>query len=116
MTTIHEIFERAKAGHVYVTDSQKYGLPEDWRTELHGDCDSFALWCREQIIAAGMEPPLLALCYTTPGDVSTGHLVCMTTAGEVLDNRQTRVCHMRDLRYQWISGGQFADGQWRSIS
>jgi predicted transglutaminase-like cysteine proteinase len=40
----------------------------------------------------------------------------MAHDGRVLDNRQTRVCHMRDLPYTWISAGPFEDGTWRELS
>jgi len=113
MSVYDDVMERARQGHTYVTDQQRWGVPEDWRAELTGDCDSFALWCREQLIAAGEHAPLLAVC-NVPGQGL--HLVCMTRDGRVLDNRQTRVCHMRDLPYEWISAGPFEDGTWRELS
>ena len=113
MSIYDDVMDRALQGHHYVTDQQRWGVPEDWRAELVGDCDSFALWCRERLIEAGEPAPLLAVCRVTGQGL---HLVCMTSDGRVLDNRQTRVCHMRDLPYTWISAGPFEDGTWRELS
>ena len=113
MSILDDVMEQAKQGHKYVKDPAKYGVSEHWKAELVGDCDSFALWCRERLIEAGQPAPLLAFCRVPGGG---GHLVCMTAEGLVLDNRQVRVCHMRDLDYQWISAGPFPDGSWREFA
>ncbi len=108
---LQQVLDRAHAGHVYVTDEEKHGVFEDWRPELVGDCDSFALWCRDQLRAAGVPDASLVFCKTEDGG---GHLVCTTPAGWVLDNRHRWLMRRDDLQYTWISY-KAADGNWYRI-
>ena len=109
---LQAVLDRAHAGHVYVTDREKHGVPEDWRPELVGDCDSFALWCRDRLREAGITDATLVFCGV---DKPTGdHLVCTTPDGWVLDNRHRWLMRRDDLPYTWISY-KAADGHWYRI-
>lgn len=107
---LQQVLDRAHRGHIYVTDMQKHGVPEDWRAELVGDCDSFAMWCRDELRLLGIDTTLAFCGVDSPrGD----HLVCATLDGWVLDNRYKWVMRRDDLNYTWISLLQ--DGQWLKI-
>lgn len=111
LNQLQEVLDLAHAGHVYVTDQQKYGVPEHWRPGLIGDCEDFALWCRAQLAAKGIASNLV-YCLTETGEE---HLVCSTDDGWVLDNRYRWVMRRDDLDYQWESIGQ-SDGSWHHVS
>ncbi len=107
---LQSVLDQAHAGHVYVTDQDKHGIPEDWRPELIGDCDSFALWCRNRLREQGVEADLV-FCRTETG---AAHLVC-SVGGWVLDNRHRWVMRRDDLEYEWLSLGTPA-GTWLKIT
>jgi predicted transglutaminase-like cysteine proteinase len=111
LTMLQQVLDQAHAGHTYVTDQVRHGLPEHWAPELVGDCDSFALWCRDQLKSHGIETSLV-YCRTETGE---GHLVCSTADGWVLDNRHAWVTRRDALPYTWISLGH-PDGQWLTIT
>jgi len=109
--TLQDVLDRAHRGHGYITDEDKHGVPEDWRIELAGDCDSFAMWCRQELRLLGIESTLVFCGVNNPlGD----HLVCATMDGWVLDNRHKWVTSRDDLNYYWIS--LLKDGEWHSTN
>lgn len=107
--TLQSVLNDAHEGHTYVTDLDKHGVLEDWRPELEGDCDSFALWCRDRIKGLGVEADLI-FCRTETGG---GHLV-LHIDGWIIDNRHGWVMSKDDLPYTWISLGR-PDGTWLAI-
>lgn len=106
---LQEVLDLAHQGHRYVTDMAKHGMPEHWCAELVGDCDSFALWCRAELLVKGVSSDLV-LCRTETGE---GHLVC-SVDGYILDNRHKWVTSRDDLPYTWIAVGK-PDGSWFAI-
>jgi predicted transglutaminase-like cysteine proteinase len=106
---LEEVFQEAKAGHTYLSDLEKHGISEHWAAELEGDCDSFALWCRDKLKEHGIDSDLV-YCKTEKGD---GHLV-LSVKGWVLDSRHKWVMRRDDLDYTWISIGK-PGGSWREI-
>lgn len=109
---LQTVFHEAKAAHHYVSDLEKYGVPEDWRPELVGDCDSFALWCRDEITRRYGFSSDLVLCLT---EAAEGHLV-LHLGGFVLDNRWDTLQTVHSLpRYRWLAIG-LPDGTWRRIT
>ena len=106
---LQSVLDKAHRRHEYVRDSEQFKLPEYWNKSLTGDCEDFALWCRSELAAKGIESDLV-LCVTETGG---GHLVC-SVGGWILDNRHTFVTRRDDLPYQWISIGA-PDGTWRVI-
>lgn len=109
---LDEVLERGRSQHIYISDNQQYGKAEDWRAELIGDCDGFALWCREELRQHGIDA-LLAFVRVPQGAGTVGHLVCMTPDGHVLDNRHPRVASWQNPEYEWVSAGPFPGGVWR---
>ncbi len=107
---LQAVLDAAHRGHRYVTDLEQYQRPEHWQIGLVGDCEDFALWCRQELAALGIASDLV-LCRTETGD---GHLVC-SVGGHILDNRHKWVMPRQDLPYEWISLGQ-PDGTWRAIT
>lgn len=105
---LQAVLDRAHAGHRYIRDSEQYGLPEFWTASLVGDCEDFALWCRDQLAAEDIQADLV-LCLTETGE---GHLVC-SVDGWVLDNRHRWLQRRDDLRYSWLALGRA--GVWRQI-
>ena len=109
LSALQAVLDRAHAGHTYVLDRVQYQRPEHWQAGLVGDCEDFALWCRQELELLGIASDLV-LCLTETGE---GHLVC-SVDGWVLDNRHKFVMRRDDLQYQWISLGR-PDGTWRAI-
>ena len=109
LSKLQAVLDAAHRGHRYVTDQAQYQRPEHWDTGLLGDCEDFALWCRQQLAAQGIAADLV-LCRTETG---AGHLVC-SVAGYILDNRRTWVTSRDDLPYVWLTLGT-PDGTWHQI-
>lgn len=107
--TLQSVLDTAHAGHRYVPDRLQYQRPEHWTTGLVGDCEDFALWCRQELDAIGIDSDLV-YCLTETGE---GHLVCAVD-GWVLDNRYRWVMRRDDLAYTWLSLGK-PDGTWLEI-
>lgn len=110
LTQLQAVLDAAHRGHVYITDQVLHGVLEHWAVELVGDCDSFALWCRQALAQRGIAADLI-LCRTETGE---GHLVC-SVDGWILDNRHTWVMRRDDLPYTWLSAGG-PDGRWHLIA
>jgi len=110
LSTLQAVLDLAHRGHRYVTDRELHGVAEHWDVALVGDCDSFALWCRQELQQRGIASDLI-LCLTEAG---AGHLVC-SVQGHILDNRHKFVVRRDDLPYRWVSLGQ-PDGTWREIT
>ena len=106
---LQDVLDKAHQGHEYISDQEKHGVPEDWRAELVGDCDSFSLWCRERLKEQGIESDLV-YCKTETGE---GHLVC-SVEGWILDNRHPWLMRRDDLDYKWLRIGK-PDGTWYEI-
>lgn len=109
LNRLQEVLDLAHVGHRYVRDSAQYQRPEHWQLGLTGDCEDFALWCRQELSARGIAADLV-LCVIETGE---GHLVC-SVDGWILDNRHRFVMRRDDLPYQWFSLGR-PDGTWRAI-
>lgn len=107
--TLQAVLDAAHRSHEYHPDIERHGVPEHWAPGLVGDCEDFALWCRQQLAARGIASELVH-CLTETGD---GHLVC-SVAGWVLDNRHTWLMRRDDLPYTWLSLGT-PDGRWLQI-
>ena len=109
LEVLQEVLDKAHNGHVYVRDIDKHGKLEDWRIELVGDCDSFALWCRDELKKHDIESDLV-YCLTETGE---GHLVC-SVDGYILDNRYVWVMAQQEMPYTWLKLGK-PDGSWHII-
>lgn len=106
---VRKVHSRALHGHRYVDDIKQYGEVEYWEISLVGDCEDFALWCRQELKKEGIDSDLI-LCLTEDGG---GHLVC-SVEGWILDNRRLQVVKRDSLKYTWISLGK-PDGTWYKI-
>jgi predicted transglutaminase-like cysteine proteinase len=107
---LQAVLDEAHAQHSYVIDDDQYRRPEYWEAGLVGDCEDFALWCRERLAAQGVESDLV-YCKLENGK---NHLV-LSVDGWILDNRHVWVIRRDDLRYDWISLGK-PDGTWLMIT
>jgi len=96
---LDEVFEQAKARHVYTKDKAQYNKLDHWRPKLKGDCEDFALWCDSELIKRGIDDGEYVLCYTETNEC---HLV-LSVKGYILDNRQRFVMNNADLNYKWVS-------------
>lgn len=108
--TLQEVLDAAHSQHRYVYDKDRYGLSEYWTTDLVGDCEDFALWCRDQLEAKGILSDLV-FCRTEDGG---GHLV-LHVYGWILDNRHKWVMRQDDLPYEWVKIGK-PDGRWFTVA
>lgn len=106
---LQSILNKAHAGHRYIEDQDQYGVEEYWTIDLRGDCEDFALWCRQELKKIGIESNLI-LCKTENGE---GHLVC-DVEGWILDNRHYHVMPKNRLEYTWLKLGR-PDGRWYEI-
>lgn len=109
LTVLRSVQRDAQRGHRYVSDQDQYGVPEHWAISLKGDCEDYALWCREQLKKHRIASDLV-VCYTETGEA---HLVC-SVDGWILDNRHTAVKRRDDLNYRWVGIGT-PDGTWYLI-
>lgn len=117
LEVVRKVHARVFRIFTYKTDLQKYRVLEHWadvtelkeqldKGELIGDCDDFALACRQLLNEAGI-PNRLVLCVVE----GEGHLVC-EAEGYILDNRQTkvmRVDEMPDYKFIKMSGYKKGD-------
>lgn len=107
----------------YTPDEQAWGSPEYWASPkemaaqadadgmVRGDCDDFAILCRDELAKAGLRSRLV-FCQVETGGY---HLVCEID-GWVLDCRHRIVMPRDDLPYQWVSISGYATGEeWREI-
>ena len=106
---LQAVLDTAHRGHIYVLDRDQHKRPEHWQLSLVGDCEDFALWCRQELKKQGVSSDLV-LCLVETGE---GHLVC-SVEGWVLDNRHRWVQRRDDLPYKWLSIGK-PDGRWFAI-
>ena len=104
--TLQSVLELAHSQHEYRYDIDQYGKIEHWEVGLVGDCEDFALWCRQQLDDYGI-PSDLVYCKTETGE---GHLV-LHVYGWILDNRHRWVMRQDDLPYEWLRIGK-PDGRW----
>lgn len=109
LSELQKVLDAAHRQHEYVYDHDQYKRPEHWEVSLTGDCEDFALWCRQQLVAKGIESDLV-MCLTETGG---GHLVC-SVDGWILDNRRKWVTARDALPYTWISIGK-PDGRWFAV-
>jgi len=109
LKVLQEVLAKAHSDFLYATDLQTHGVLEHWAAELIGDCDSFTLWCRDELKARGIESDLI-LCKTSN---LNRHLV-LSVDGWILDNLSYYVQRRDDLDYIWIKIGK-PDGTWLEI-
>jgi len=106
---LQEVLDKAHEGHKYVKDDVQYRKNEHWIIGLVGDCEDFALHCRQQLKRKGIESDLV-YCKT---ETNEGHLV-VHVEGWILDNRHVWVMRQDDLAYTWLKLGK-PDGTWYEI-
>lgn len=109
LSILRQVQRAAQRGHTYVDDKKQYGVPEHWDISLKGDCEDYALWCREELKKHGIASDLV-VCFTETGEA---HLVC-SVEGWILDNRYKTVRRRDDLKYTWLGLGT-PDGTWYLI-
>jgi predicted transglutaminase-like cysteine proteinase len=109
LETLREVHQAALDGHRYRSDIDQHGRPEHWHGSLIGDCEDFALWCRDKLKEQGIESDLV-YCKTEAGE---GHMVC-AVGGWILDCTQDDVKDRATLRYEWLKIGK-PDGRWYAI-
>jgi len=107
---LQQVLDRAHGQHEYRYDRDQYGQREYWTASLIGDCEDFALWCRDALAQQGVAADLVLCGVDNPaGD----HLV-VHVDGLILDNRHRWVMRQDDLPYAWIKIGK-PDGTWYMI-
>lgn len=104
------VLAQAHAEHIYIPDKEQYGLREHWVASLEGDCEDFALWCKETLETQWDIDTDLIFCRTEKGG---GHLVA-SVDGWILDNRYKYVLSKDEMNYCWEKLGR--DGVWYDIS
>ena len=107
--TLKEVLSEAHAGHMYTTDWISHGVAEYWQPDLIGDCEDFALWCRDRLKEKGIESDLI-LCQT----IEIGLHLVLSVKGWILDNRSQWVRRRDDVDYTWLRIGK-PDGKWYEI-
>ena len=107
---LQDVLDEAHSSHVYISDKDNFGKVDHWQPGLKGDCEDFALWCRERLAAQGIESDLI-FCLTELGG---GHLV-LSVDGNILDNRQRLVKYKDEMSYTWLKLGQ-PNGIWVKIT
>ncbi len=106
---LRKVQHEAQQRHEYVSDQEMHGEFEHWEPGLMGDCEDYALWCRERLEGLGVESELI-YCKTESG---IGHLV-LSVKGWILDCRFKDVVSRDDLQYEWLKLGD-ALGNWFEI-
>jgi len=108
---------------IYTPDTEAWGNAEYWASPkemaahadadgfVHGDCDDFAILCRDELKKFGLRSRLVFCSVETGGF----HLVC-EIEGWVLDNRHKFVMSRDELPYKWISISGYVGGEpWHLI-
>lgn len=118
---LQKVFMSCKAGYVYEPDLEAWGKTEFWagvkartaqRTpdgRLHGDCDDFAILCKDRLAEVGLEGHLVACIVPEYG----GHLVTVID-GWIFDCRQNSVIARDMLDYNWLA--ECKDGKWYEVT
>ena len=109
LATLEDVLSRAHAGHMYTTDWVAHGVADYWAADLVGDCEDFALWCRDELAKEGIESDLV-LCQT----IASGLHLVLSVQGWILDNRSGWVRRRDDVEYTWLKIGK-PDGKWYEI-
>lgn len=95
----------------YVTDSEQFGVTEDWRVPVpdeHGiyrdDCDGYAAWVFQQGKNAGLKMRLV-VCEVPTRDGYGGHLVAYCEDHKLFADCQHRHAWTIDRvsRWRWVS-------------
>lgn len=105
------ILDEAHQNHTYIPDQQQYGREEFWTPNTIGDCEDFALACRQLLKQRHGLDSNLIYCLT---ETKEPHLV-LSKEGWILDNRHRFVTRRNALfGYTWIAAG-LPDGHWYRI-
>lgn len=97
------IHNKIKSKFTYETDQDQYGTPEKWvmpsvgGSAITGDCEDFALACRQLCREANI-PTRLVVCLVA----GEGHCV-LESSGWILDNNYDRVVSRDELSYEWVA-------------
>ena len=123
MTILDRVFKEVTSLFIYRSDQEAWGSPEYWSSPKErcvqeqangcviGDCDDFALMCRERLDNLGIQNRLV-FCQVETGEY---HLVC-ESLGNILDNRQTMVMPRQLLNYKWLAISGVKQGDpWHKI-
>ena len=108
VSVLGDVLAEAHRGHKYFTDDEKYQKIEHWTPDLEGDCDDFALWCKQELDNRGIDADLVE-CLT---ETEQRHLVC-SVDGWVLDNRYRYLMRRDELKYTWLKIGR--NGVWYKV-
>lgn len=118
---LQKVFISCKAGFVYEHDLEAWGRVEFWagvkaRTtqrepdgRLHGDCDDFAILCKDRLEEVGIAGHLVACIVPEYG----GHLVT-EIGGWIFDCLKNSVVDRSLLGYKWIA--ECKDGKWYEVT
>lgn len=123
-TTLERIHKDTLAKFIYVSDLELHGVAEEWDMpaafwrpgeSFSGDCDDFAMHCREACKKLNL-PTRLLLCYTETNEC---HLVA-ECHGYILDNRYPHVAannseQYKGYKWKYISGYNAGD-PWTEVS
>lgn len=105
---------------VYVSDKKKHGVDEYWEIpdvgsfKITGDCEEFALACRELCLKESLRPRLI-ICKIK---ATNEHHLVLELGGYILDNRMSSLRTIRQLKreYEWIAASGFElDDMWAPI-
>jgi len=107
-STLDGVLADVHAIHRYVSDVDQYSKREHWVADAIGDCEDFALVCKDRLKDYDVDADLV-LCKTETGGT---HLVC-SVDGWILDNRYPQVMGKDDLPYTWLKIGR--SGSWYAL-
>ena len=122
--TLESVHEKVFESFRYVTDRKQYGQEEKWsippefreRMVFKGDCDDFAMMCRQLVRKAGINNSRLLACNTEDDE---GHLV-LEVEGYILDNRSRKLETKDTLTkkgYKWLGISGYNPGDtWTGVN
>lgn len=114
------VFSSCRSGFVYEPDATAWGKAEFWAGakaraaqhrpdhKLHGDCDDFAILCRDKLAERGIKSNLVK-CFV-PG---RGFHLVASADGWIFDCLSDSVVSRELLNYRWIE--ECIDGKWYEI-
>lgn len=120
---IAEVLDAVHARFTYVRDIERWKTADYWiskrdgdfKARWKGDCEDYALLCRDELNALGI-PNRLVFCRVLDDTSGAPYHIVSEVAGIILDVRFRTLQTRNTLRYEFISMSGYKAGEpWHEI-